>query len=91
MAMIGRLGGRCCLLVCLVLVGCVSNTPQQDYVYAMARPCEGRGVKIDYVSTDGKSWHGSWVGGAATWPEFEQCVREQMKLKPYQEWLKGAR
>lgn len=91
--MIGRSFRNCCLLVCFVLVGCVSmrNTPQQDYVHAMARPCEGRGVQIDYVSPDGKSWRGFWAGGAYTWPEFQECVQEQMKLKPYQEWLKGSR
>lgn len=79
------------LLACLVLAGCVSNSPQQDYVYAMARPCEGRGVRIEYVSPDGQSWRGFWAGGAYTWPEFQQCVQEQIKLKPYPEWLKESR
>jgi hypothetical protein len=70
--------------------GCASmqNTSQQEYVYAMARPCEGNGVQITYVSPDGKSWRGRWVGGAYTWPEFQQCVQEQMTLRPYPTWLR---
>jgi len=72
------------------LTGCAAmrNTPQQDYVYDMARPCEGNGVQITHVASDGKSWRGSWAGGAYTWPEFQQCVQDQMKLHPYPAWLK---
>jgi hypothetical protein len=81
-----------CLLV-LRLSGCATfkNTPQQDYVYAIAGPCEGNGVNILGVSPDGKSWRGSWVGGACTWSEFQQCVREQIKAHPYLQWIQGAR
>ena len=77
------------LLIAMLLAGCASmkNTPQQDYVYAMAKPCEGNGVQISYVAPDGKTWRGFWAGGAYTWPEFQQCVGEQMKLHPYREWL----
>ena len=75
-----------------LLAGCatIQNTPQQDYVYDMARPCERNGVQIAYVSPDGKSWRGQWMGGAYTWPEFQQCVQEQMKAHPYQAWLRAT-
>jgi hypothetical protein len=70
--------------------GCATfkNTPQQEYVYAMARPCESNGVRIDWVAPDGKEWRGFWVGGAATWPEFQQCVGKQMRANPYADWIK---
>ena len=76
-----------------LLSGCATlkNTPQQDYLYAMAAPCERNGARISGVSPDGKSWRGSWSGGAYTWPEFQQCVREQMKARPYRQWLQEAR
>ena len=78
------------IVVALLLTGCATfkNAPQQDYVYAMARPCEGNGVQIAYVAPDGKTWRGQWVGGAYTWPEFQQCVNEQMKARPYAAWLR---
>ena len=28
------------------------------------------------------------MGGAYTWPEFQQCIREQIQLNPYSEWLR---
>jgi len=43
-----------CLLV-LILSGCATlkNTPQQDYVYAMAAPCEGKGLAArDLLATE---------------------------------------
>ena len=72
----------------LLMAGCATlqNTPEQEYVYAMAKPCEGRGVKIDYVAPDGKSWRGFWMGGAYTWPEFQQCVHDNMKQEPFASW-----
>jgi len=38
------------LVLAGLLDGCAANTPQQDYVYDMARPCEGKGIMLDYVS-----------------------------------------
>lgn len=80
------------IALALLLVGCstLQNTPQQDYVYDMARPCEANGVTIAYVSPDGKDWRGQWFGGAHTWPEFQQCFSQQMKAHPYKEWLKAT-
>ena len=80
------------IALALLLTGCATlrNTPQQDYVYDMARPCEGNGVTIAHVAPDGKTWRGQWAGGAYTWPEFQQCVNAQMKARPYGEWLKAA-
>lgn len=66
----------------------LKNTPQQEYVYAMSRPCEGNGATIAAVAPDGKTWRGHWTGGAYTWPEFQQCVQEQMTRRPYTQWLK---
>lgn len=76
-------------LLVLLVSGCASlrNTPQQDYVYDMARPCEANGVQISYVAPDGKTWRGHWAGGAYTWPEFQQCVGERMRVMPYQKWM----
>ena len=81
---------RTLLIASLLLAGCATfkNTPQQDYVYAMARPCENNGVQIAHVAPDGKSWRGNWSGGAYTWPEFQQCVQAQMKTRPYPVWLR---
>jgi len=77
----------CCLLsACATL----NNTPQQDYVCDMARPCERNGVHIAYVSPDGTSWRGHWMGGAYTWPEFQQCVQEQIAAHPYQVGLRAT-
>ena len=79
------------LILCAVATGCATfkNTPEQEYVYAMARPCEGNGVQITWVSSDGKQWRGHWTGGAYTWPEFQACLADQYKARPYQEWLKS--
>jgi hypothetical protein len=73
----------------ILLAGCVSmkNTPQQDYIYAMAKPCEGNGVTVERVSPDGQTWGYRWIGGAYTWPEFQKCFAEQLKARPYGEWL----
>lgn len=78
------------VVVLAVVAGCATfkNTPQQDYLYAMARPCEGNGVQVKSVSPDGKSWSYSWFGGAYTVPEFQQCVQGQMRSNPYSQWLK---
>jgi len=80
------------IALALLLTSCatIQNTPQQDYVYDMARPCEGNGVRIAYVSPDGKDWRGHWQGGAHTWPEFQRCFSDQMKAQPYKEWLKAT-
>ncbi len=72
----------------LLMAGCATfmDTPEQEYVYAMARPCEGKGVRIDSIAPDGKSWRGFWAGGAYTWPEFQQCVQDHTKQEPFASW-----
>lgn len=59
-------------------------------MYDVSRPCEGNGVKINWVSPDSKQWRGVWAGGAYTWPEFQECVRDQIKLHPYRELGEGG-
>jgi hypothetical protein len=80
---------RFVVLLVIALAGCATfkNTPQQDYVYAMAGPCEGHGAQIKHVHPDG-SWTGYASGGAYTVPEFRACMDEQAKTHPYQQWLK---
>jgi len=70
--------------VLLLLGGCagLSNTPEQEYVYAMARPCEGKGTRITWVVPDGKQYRGMWEGGPSAWPEFQACMAEQTKAHP---------
>jgi hypothetical protein len=76
------------LVVLLLMAGCamLQNTPEQEYVYAMGRPCETNGARINYVSPDGKEFRGQWAGGAYTWPEFQQCVQANMKQDPFASW-----
>ncbi len=73
--------------------GCATfkNTPQQEYIYDMSGHCDTHGVQINWVSADGTQWRGFWHGGAATWPEFQQCMREHIKDHPYAEWLQQNR
>jgi hypothetical protein len=72
----------------LLASGCASfqNNARQDYVYAMAKPCEGNGVQLRQVNPDG-SWTGSFSGGAYTIPEFRACLEQQMSNHPFGPWL----
>lgn len=82
---------RLLLIVGLLTAGCATmrNTPEQEYVYAMARPCEISGARLEYVSADGKQYRGSWAGGAYTWPEFQQCLRARMVETPFAQWKRA--
>ena len=86
----GWLASAC--LLALSLSGCATfkNTPQQDYVYAMAAPCEGRGVNLSGGVSRREVVARELDGGAYTWPEFQQCVREQIKAHPYKSWVKES-
>jgi uncharacterized lipoprotein YajG len=63
----------------LLLAGCATfkNTPQQDYVYAMARPCENNGVQIAYVAPDGKSWRGTGLVAPTHGPSSNSACRSK--------------
>ena len=58
------------LVLAGLLDGCTTNTPQQDYIYDMARPCEGKGIRLDYVSPDGQQWRGLAIHPSSSMPEF---------------------
>ena len=70
----------------LVVAGCAANTPQQDYIYDMARPCEGKGIRLDYVSPDGTQWRGLAIHPSATMPEFTACLKDNVTRTPFSKW-----
>jgi hypothetical protein len=80
------------LTVGLILAACagVKNTPEQNYVYAMARQgnCEARGVTLHQVWPDGR-YEARGSGGAATLPEFFACMDAAMKARPFvaEQWI----
>jgi hypothetical protein len=74
------------LVLAGLLDGCTTNTPQQDYIYDMARPCEGKGIRLDYVSPDGQQWRGLVVHPSSSMPEFAQCLRENATRTPFEKW-----
>ncbi len=76
------------LVAALFVAGCatIRNTPEQDYIYEMARPCEGKGIRLDYVSPDGRQWRGLAIHPSATMPEFNECLRENMTRTPFLKW-----
>jgi hypothetical protein len=74
------------LSVLTMLAGCATNTPRQDYIYDMARPCEGKGIRLDYVSPDGQQWRGLVTHPSSSMPEFTQCPKENATKTPFEKW-----
>jgi len=76
------------LMMVVLSAGCAAfqNNARQDYVYAMAKPCEGNGAGLRQVNRDG-SWTGFASGGAYTIPEFRGCLEQEMSNHPFAQWL----
>ncbi len=70
-----------------LLAGCASveSTPIQAYVWEMGHRCEhtNSAWQLDRVDAQGRYW----IKGANTTSaqDFEACMQEQIKLRPYAE------
>lgn len=76
------------VVLALALAGCAGlaqNTPQQNYLYALGRQCESRGISITRVAPDGRSYELAGHGGAYTIPEFEECMAAAQRAHPFVE------
>ena len=84
------------LLVMALLAGCKSlslrSTPQQAYTYDVAAPCRTMGFVDSFTAhTNGNYWvlfRGSGPAVFAAPRQFNQCMEEELRLHPYDEWLK---
>jgi hypothetical protein len=86
---------RILFVAIIVLSGCATlkNTPQQDYVWEMSRVCD---AQVDFWKMEEVKLDGSYmVRGAANAPpgshDYQACMNEQMKAKPYGQWLRDRR
>jgi hypothetical protein len=77
--------------VILGLAGCASmkNTPIQDYVLEKGKACESvsSGWRLSRVDTAGNYWISG--EGPAGIPLFRQCMAEQYKKQPFNDWLRA--
>ena len=84
----------CCLLIVIasIITGCAAlkNTPQQDYVWEIGRICDSRVAfwKMEEVKPDGRATVRGASNAPPGWHDYRACMDEQMKAKPYQQWLK---
>ena len=84
------------LLVMALMAGCNSlslrSTPQQAYTYDVAAPCRTMGFVISFTAhTNGNYWVQFQGSGPAVFSapaQFNQCMEEQLRLQPYDQWLK---
>ena len=85
----GTMKGRACVILTMVFVSScatTTNTPQQDYIYELARGCTNiPNAQLKRVDPDGRYW-------IAAEPrqeyQFQQCMDAQAKALPYPEWIK---
>jgi hypothetical protein len=77
------------MIVLYLPTGCATlkNTPQQDYVWEIGRPCEhvSAGLRIVRVEADGRYWI-SGTNNTSGGPFFE-CFAERARQLPYARWL----
>jgi hypothetical protein len=84
------------LLVMALLAGCESlslrRTPQQAYTYDVAAPCRTMGFVNSFTAhPSGNYWVQFQGSGPAVFSapgQFNQCMEEQLRLQPYDQWLK---
>ena len=78
-------------MVAMLLAGCATaqNTPAQDYVWEMGRNCNAAGITMTKVDPDGRYY----LSGAnvTSFSAFTDCMQEQQRKHPYQEWLSANR
>lgn len=79
-----------------VLAGCAStkDTPQQEYVWAMGRICDSRSNTwyLDQVKPDGSyTVRGATNAVPAPNIPYFDCMREQFKAHPYEQWVKSRK
>ena len=76
----------------MILAGCamLKNTPQQDYVWEIARVCDARSAfwKMEEVKPDGSSTVRGATNAPPGWNDYQACMREQMERKPYGQWVR---
>ena len=81
----------CALIAVLLLAGCAAlkNTPQQDYVWDMGRICDSRVSfwKMEEVRADGSYTVRGASNAPPGWQDYRACMDEQMKARPYGQWL----
>jgi hypothetical protein len=81
----------CALIAVFLLAGCAAlkNTPQQDYVWELGRICDARVAfwKMEEVRADGSYVVRSASNAPPGKYDYQDCMAEQMKAKPYGQWL----
>jgi hypothetical protein len=81
------------VLSILTVGGCASlqSTPIQEYVWEMGHNCEhtNSSWQLDRVDAQGTYWIRG--GNATSSANFQQCMQEQYRLHPYQQWLAANR
>ena len=75
-----------------LLAGCASmqDTPRQEYTRTMGHTCNTGTMWMSRVESDGRYWVQGASNVISLTPYFD-CMKEQFKLHPYQEWLKANR
>jgi hypothetical protein len=78
--------------LCFALAGCATmkNTPQQDYVWSCVEGCKAEippQCQVVNVATDGRI-SATCHATLANWGNFDRCMQQQRKERPYREWLK---
>jgi hypothetical protein len=84
------------LLVMALLAGCESlslrSTPQQAYTYDLAAPCRTLGFVNSFTAhRSGNYWVYFQGSGPAVFSaprQFNQCMEDQLRLQPFDQWLK---
>jgi hypothetical protein len=79
------------LMGLVLMAGCamLQHVPEQEYVHATGTPCETNAARINDVPPDGREFRGQWMGGAYTWPEFQQCGPSHVKQELLAGWKQG--
>jgi hypothetical protein len=79
------------LIAILLLAGCASfkNTPQQDYIWGLGRICDSQVSywKMEEVRADGSYTVRGAANAPPGWHDYQACMQERMKAKPYGQWL----
>jgi hypothetical protein len=78
-------------VVGVLLAGCalMKNTPQQDYVWELAKHCKVGGAYVARVDADGRWWTNvQGPGWEIDQAKLRECMAEQSRATSYREWLR---